>query len=80
MTYRTPEPPTDQGDWTLLQSRLDRSFWQWDRETSRGTHTRFVILRFEDRYEYDTFDEAEALFLAFDEEQDAPPMIDLGTF
>ena len=31
MTIHTPRPPADDGDWTLLQSRIDRSFWQWDR-------------------------------------------------
>ena len=73
MTYSRPKPPTDQGRWTLLQSRIERSFWQWDRETTRGNFTHFVILRGSDRYEYDTFDKAEQLFFTLDGEDSMAP-------
>ncbi|MFK0298218.1 hypothetical protein ACIQTU_03265 [Brevundimonas sp. NPDC090276] len=63
-----PHPPADEGDWTLLQSRLDRSFWQWDRRLGPDTPvlTRFVILRPPERLDYDDFDEAEAMFEAME--------------
>lgn len=67
MSYSRPLPPSEAGTWTLLQSRLDRSFWQWDREAGLAIISQFVILRGPDRYDYDTFDEAEALFAAFEE-------------
>ena len=65
-----PRPPGDAGQWTLLQGRLDRSFWQWDRPVEVGAPplTRFVILRPPERLDYDTFDEAEAMFEAMDED------------
>lgn len=64
-----PRPPVDEGDWTLLQSRIDRSFWQWDRrrDANAPALTRFVILRPPERLDYDDFDEAEAMFEAMDE-------------
>lgn len=66
MTIHAPRPPDDEGDWTLLQSRLDRTFWQWDRRRAPEAPplTRFVILRPPERLDYDTFDEAESMFLA----------------
>lgn len=66
MNAHAPRPPHDEGDWTLLQSRLDRSFWQWDRRDGPGETmiTRFVIVRPPERLDYDTFDEAESMFLA----------------
>jgi hypothetical protein len=67
MGYSRPKPPSEAGTWTLLQSRLDRSFWQWDREAGTNLVSQFVILRGPDRYDYDTFDEAEALFEALEE-------------
>lgn len=73
MTYLRPQPPSDPGRWTLLQSRLERSFWQWDRETAGGSFSHFVILRGSDRYDYDTFDEAEELFFALDGEDTQAP-------
>jgi|GEM_PF-257758 len=69
MSYARPEPPSQTGIWTLLQSRLDRSFWQCDREFNGRQFSHFVIMRNTDRYDYDTFDEAEALFFALDEEE-----------
>ncbi|MET4685368.1 hypothetical protein [Brevundimonas faecalis] len=65
-----PTPPGDEGDWTLLQNRIDRSFWQWDRCADPGARplTRFVILRAPERLDYDDFDEAEAMFEAMDED------------
>lgn len=65
----TPRPPGDPGRWTMLQQRIDRSFWQWDRDLEAGADvlTRFVILRPPERLDYDTFDEAEAMFEAMDE-------------
>ena len=64
-----PRPPGDEGDWTLLQSRMDRSFWQWDRRADAAhTLTRYVILREPERLDYDDFDEAEAMFQTMDED------------
>jgi hypothetical protein len=63
--HNPPKPPGDDGDWTLLQSRLDRTFWQWDRAAAiGGPLTRFVILRAPERLDYDDFDEAESMFVA----------------
>ncbi|MGW8705847.1 hypothetical protein ACWGLL_10785 [Brevundimonas sp. NPDC055814] len=69
MTFHTPRPPVDDGDWTLLQSRIDRSFWQWDRrsEPDAPVLSRFVILRPPERLDYDDFDEAEAMFEAMED-------------
>lgn len=69
MTDDTPRPPRDEGDWTLLQSRIDRSFWQWDRRRAPGAPvvSRFVILRAPERLDYDTYDEAESMFEAMEE-------------
>ena len=69
MTIQPPQPPADDGDWTLLQSRVDRSFWQWDRprETGASVLSLFVILRPPERLDYDTFDEAVAMFEAMEE-------------
>lgn len=69
-TVPPPRPPQgEEGEWTLLQSRVDRNFWQWDRrhEPSAPTLTRFVIVRPPERLDYDTFDEAEAMFEAMEE-------------
>ena len=74
MAYKRPEPPSEPGQWTLLQSRLDRSFWQWDRELPKGVFSHFVILRGAARHEYDTFDEAEELFLTLDGEDPELPV------
>jgi len=62
-------PPEEEGDWTLLQSRIDRQFWQWDRhpQPAAPTLTRFVIVRPPERLDYDTFDEAEAMFEAMED-------------
>lgn len=62
-------PAGEDGDWTLLSSRPDRSFWQWDRRRTPDAPvlSRFVILRPPERLDYDTFDEAEAMFEAMDE-------------
>ena len=73
MPYMKPTPPSDQGHWILLQGRMDRSFWQWDREMGGETFSHFVIMRGKDRYEYDTFDEAEALFFTLDQEEEVSP-------
>lgn len=78
MTYLRPTPPSDAGQWTLLQSRIDRSFWQWDRPSPEGDLTRFVILRAPERLDYDSYEEAEAMFMAMDEDEDqtkTPPSV-----
>ncbi len=69
MTVQPPRPPADDGEWTLLQSHIDRSFWQWDRQQEDGAPilSRFVILRPPERLDYDTFDEAESMFEAMEE-------------
>jgi len=79
MAYSRPQPPSDAGEWTLLQSRADRNFWQWDRQTPRGVLSRFVILRDRERLDFDTFDEAEALFEAM-ESDDSDARLDLPSF
>lgn len=64
----SPEPPTDDGRWILLQHRHDRSFWQHERATAEGeVFTRFVIVRAPERLDYDTFDEAEGMFEAMED-------------
>ena len=64
-----PEPPKGEGDWTLLQARSDRSFWQQTRTLAPGRSVSwFVIVRPPEQLSYDTFDEAEAMFRAMDED------------
>ncbi|MEG2731605.1 hypothetical protein [Brevundimonas sp.] len=59
-----PKPPKGEGAWTLLQQRLERSFWQWDRVTPDGHSrmTRFVIVNDPSRLDFDDFEEAERMF------------------
>jgi len=69
-TVPPPQPPHgEDGDWTRLQSRVDRVFWQWDRrpEPTAPPLTRFVIVRPPERLDYDTFDEAESMFEAMED-------------
>lgn len=69
-TVPPPQPPQgEDGDRTLLQSRVDRVFWQWDRrpEPTAPPLTRFVIVRPPERLDYDTFDEAESMFEAMED-------------
>jgi len=64
-----PQPPRGEGTWTLLQSRADRSFWQQTRTlTPERSVTWFVISRPPEQLSYDSFDEAEAMFRAMDED------------
>ncbi|WP_296175014.1 hypothetical protein [uncultured Brevundimonas sp.] len=60
--------PEGEGEWTLLQQRIDRSFWQQTRSFEGRSLTTFVILRPPEQLRYDTFDEAEAMFRAMDED------------
>jgi len=63
-----PEQSQGEGEWTLLQVRADRSFWQQTRTLAPGRSvTWFVILRSPEQLTYDSFDEAEAMFRAMDE-------------
>lgn len=63
-----PEPPEGDGEWALLQTRIDRSFWQQTVDTGDGrSMTWFVIARPPEQLAYDTFDEAEAMFEAMEE-------------
>ena len=64
-----PETPKGDGAWTLLQTRPDRSFWQQTRTLAPGRSVSwFVIVRPPEKLSYDTFDEAEAMFRAMDED------------
>ncbi|MNE91098.1 hypothetical protein D3C80_1886720 [compost metagenome] len=63
-----PEHPRGEGEWTLLQQRIDRSFWQQTRSLEGRSVTWFVIARPPEQLTYDTFDEAEAMFEAMDED------------
>lgn len=64
-----PEPPQGEGEWTLLQSRPDRSFWQQTQILAPGRSvTWFVIVRTPEQLTYDSFDEAETMFRAMDED------------
>lgn len=58
------KPPKGDGTWTLLQQRLERSLWQWDRVGIDGHFgvTRFVILNDPARLDFDDFEEAESVF------------------
>ncbi|MEG1029092.1 MAG: hypothetical protein RSE34_03330 [Brevundimonas sp.] len=60
--------PEGEGEWTLLQQRIDRSFWQQTRSLEGRSLTTFVIVRSPEQLRYDTFDEAEAMFEAMDED------------
>lgn len=62
------ERPEGEGEWTLLQQRADRSFWQQTRSFEGRSLTAFVIVRPPEQLFYDTFDEAEAMFEAMDED------------
>ena len=62
MRHVLPTPPSDPGQWTLLQQRTDRALWQWDRERGGSTLTLFVITHPPSRLDYDDFDEAESMF------------------
>ncbi|MEG1452544.1 hypothetical protein [Brevundimonas sp.] len=59
-----PKPPKGEGHWTLLQQRLERTMWQWDRTDPGGkaSVTRFVIINDPARLDFDDFEEAESLF------------------
>lgn len=64
-----PAHPEGPGEWSLLQSRVDRLMWQQDETDADGrTVSRFVIVNPPEVLTYDTFDEAEAMFLALDED------------
>lgn len=64
-----PAHPEGPGEWSLLQSRVDRAMWQQDKTDAGGrTVSRFVIVNPPEVLTYDTFDEAEAMFLALDED------------
>lgn len=71
MLHRTspPRPPQDPGHWTLLQQRMDRSLWQWDRELPAGNRgiTRFVITHDPSRLDFETYDEADTMFRMLDD-------------
>ena len=71
MMYRMapPSPPADEGRWTLLQHRLDRALWQWDRKLLRTNSgvTRYVITHDPSRLDFDDFDEAESVFEMMDD-------------
>ena len=60
--------PQGEGDWTLLQTRHDRSFWQRSIPAQGTALVRFVITRPPEVLAYDTFDEAQAMFEAMDED------------
>lgn len=63
-----PRRPEGEGEWTLLQQRIDRSFWQQTRSLGGRSVTAFVIVRPPQQLRYDTFDEAEAMFEAMEED------------
>lgn len=65
----TPSPPADEGHWTLLQQRIDRALWQWDRPMlkSRSSLTRYVITHDPSRLDFDDYDEAENFFGLLDD-------------
>lgn len=57
-------PPMGDGDWTLLQERVDRSLWQWERRLPADLYgvTRFVIVQDISRLDFDDLEEAETMF------------------
>jgi hypothetical protein len=66
---KAPPPPPGAGHWTLLQERVDRALWQQDEPDGEGRiFTRFVILNPPETLTYDDFDEAEAMFLALEQD------------
>lgn len=56
--------PLDDGDWTLLQKRVDRALWQWERRIPADLYgvTRYVIVQDKSRLDFDDLEEAETLF------------------
>lgn len=56
--------PSEDGDWTLLQKRVDRALWQWDRKLPSNVYgvTRFVIVQDLKCLDFDDLEEAETLF------------------
>lgn len=63
-----PNPPIGDGSWTLLQQRLDRALWQWDRPllACNSGVTRFVIMHDPSRLDFDDIDEAQTVFQQLD--------------
>lgn len=60
--------PQGEGEWTLLQARNDRAFWQRSISSEATALVQFVIARPPEVLTYDTFDEAQAMFEAMDED------------
>ena len=56
--------PLDDGDWTLLQKRVDRALWQWEHRIPADLYgvTRYVIVQDKSRLDFDDLEEAETLF------------------
>ena len=64
-----PSPPEGPGQWTLLQEMFGRQMWQQDEVAGPDEIlSRFVIVNPPEVLTYDTFDEAEAMFRAMDED------------
>lgn len=65
MTSRhvAPKPPSDPGQWILLQERPNRALWQWERRSGGiSPLVRFVITHDPSRLDFDDLDEAETMF------------------
>ncbi|CAN5329547.1 hypothetical protein BH10PSE2_BH10PSE2_07380 [soil metagenome] len=66
-----PTHPEGPGTWTLLQDHVDHLMWQQDETDSSGrTITRFWILNPPETLTYETYDEAEAMFLRIGDDGD----------
>ena len=67
MNYK-PSPPAEEGKWTLLQQRINRILWQWERPMPAGQPdlTRYVITHDGLRLDYDDVDEAEEMSTMMD--------------
>lgn len=64
-----PIHPPGGGAWTLLQQQIDRVMWQQDETDVGGREIRrFLIVNPPETLAYDTFEEAEAMFLALGDE------------
>lgn len=64
MPHPLEHHPAEEGNWTLLQQRVDRALWQWERKLPSDLYgvTRFVIVQDIKRLDFDDIDEAETLF------------------
>ena len=71
MPVTDPAHPEGPGVWTLLQDHVNHAMWQQDETDAGGAIiSRFWVVNPPEELEFDTFDEAEALFERLGEDED----------